>query len=71
VARLVGTHTDNTRTCPVLSGDTPPGQTRTCAFRHVQMSGVRTTSKPDGPGVKNFGGQPYEPRPVSTCGRDE
>jgi hypothetical protein len=55
MARLTQTNTDNTRTCRFLSGDTPSGQTRTYAFRHVQLSGVRTA--PDR-GSKNFEDNP-------------
>lgn len=46
---------DTHRTCPVLSGDSPPGQTRTYALRHVQMSGVWT-------GNAAPPGDPYFPR---------
>jgi hypothetical protein len=42
MACVARTYPDNTRTTSQMSGDTPPGQTRTYAFRHVQMSGVRT-----------------------------
>jgi hypothetical protein len=42
MACVTRTYPDNTRTTSQMSGDTPPGQTRTYAFRHVQMSGVRT-----------------------------
>jgi hypothetical protein len=46
MARLTQTSPDNTRTCRFLSGDAPPGQTRTYAFRHVQLSGVRAVEPP-------------------------
>jgi hypothetical protein len=54
MAHLTRTYPDTTRTPSQMSGDTPPGQTRTYAFRHVQMSGVRTASKPEDRGLKFF-----------------
>jgi hypothetical protein len=73
MADLTRTYSDNNRTFSILSGDTLPGQTRTYAFRHVQMSGVRC---PDGQQARAAGGlkfsrSTYETRPVSTSGTDE
>jgi hypothetical protein len=54
--RLKPDKPDNTRTCPYMSDDTETGQTRTYAFRHVQMSGVRSGNKASGQAC-NLAGQ--------------
>jgi hypothetical protein len=58
MARLARTYSDSTQTCPAVSADTSPGQTRTYAFRHVRLSGVRTASNTGDRGSKNFEDNP-------------